>query len=395
LDGLRGLAALMVALAHYVLAFQPAMYFGTLANSQVSFPAALRIARTPLTVLFQPELAVAVFFVLSGFVLAASVTSRPAPLLELVLRRWMRLSIPILATSIGIWAMLRLGLHADRRLAPLNHSAWLDMNFSWLAWEPNDLRTVVFQAVIDVYARGRHWWNTSLWTMPIEFWGSVGLFTAYAVLRRLRAAAVWRLSIALGAYLVLWRTDYCGFAAGVALYELSMLMPPAPVQRFVWLGGAMLLVGGVLLGGTPYYDFGLTPYRRVVALLAPISDNPVLALHRIAAVVLVLAALIWLPARRVLVSASCKFLGRVSFMMYLCHVALLCSVASWVVLRLTPLVGYNAATMLALPAFLATLLPLAALATRFVDRPGTAFAHRAARMLAVRARGWRLAAIAR
>lgn len=381
LDGLRGLAALMVALAHYVLAFQPAMLFGTLMGTRPGFPGALRIAASPLVVLFQPELAVAVFFVLSGFVLAASTRARPAPLAELVVRRWLRLSIPILATSVAIWLMLRTGLHADRLLAPQNHSAWLDMNFGWLAWEPNDLRVVAWQAVFDVYAHGRHWWNTSLWTMPIEFWGSLGLFAGAAVLRWSRAPAPARLAAALVAYGLLWSTHYGGFPAGVVLFELASLVPARPRPILAWGGGAVLLAGGLVLGGTPYYVAGPTPYVRLLQALGPISGNPVLELHRWAAILLVAAALVFPPARRLLAGAGCRFLGKISFMSYLCHVALLCSVASWTVLWLAPLVGYDAATALALPVFLASLLGVAAAGTRLVDQPGTAFAHRAAAWL--------------
>jgi peptidoglycan/LPS O-acetylase OafA/YrhL len=383
LDGLRGVAALIVVLAHYVLAFQPAMYFGSVLGNRASFAAALPLARSPLTLFWQPELAVAVFFVLSGFVLAAGLRARPAPLAELVLRRWLRLTIPIVVTSAIIWAVLAAGLHADRRLAALNHSAWLDMSFGWLAWEPNDLRTVLFQATIDLYARGRHWWNTSLWTMPIEFWGSVGLFAATLLLHRLRASARLRLGVAAAAFAALWATDYAGFAAGAALFELSCRPRGA---RWAWPAGAALAAAGLLLGGTAYYGLWIEPWNTLARIVAPFSPNPVLALHRVAAVLLVAAALVWRPAIGLLHTRPCQFLGRVSFMMYLCHAIMLCSVASWLILKLSPACGYNLATALALPAFLAVLLPVAWVGTLLVDRPGTRFAHRAARAALARLR---------
>lgn len=87
----------MVVFAHYVLAFQPSLYYGRPPEAGAPwFAAGSWIASTPLVLLFSPQMALAVFFVLSGFVLAASVAAKPVPLAELAARRWIRLSGPVL-----------------------------------------------------------------------------------------------------------------------------------------------------------------------------------------------------------------------------------------------------------------------------------------------------------
>ena len=196
------------------------MYYGTLLNTgKPHFAAALLIAQTPLTVFYQPEFAVAIFFVLSGFVLAASVTARPVSWGELALRRWLRLSLPILATSLLIWLWLLTGFHPDQQLAAQNHATWLATSYAWTTWQANDLRIVVFQSLFDEYLRDHHWWNSVLWTMPVELWGSLGLFAAYLATR-----SNWRLPIACLAIGLLWNTDYVNFATGAALFELWWLV---------------------------------------------------------------------------------------------------------------------------------------------------------------------------
>ena len=387
LDGVRGFASMMIMFAHYVLATQPSMYYGTLLNTgKPHFAAALLIAQTPLTVFYQPEFAVAIFFVLSGFVLAASVTARPVSWGELALRRWLRLSLPILATSLLIWLWLLTGFHPDQQLAAQNHATWLATSYAWTTWQANDLRIVVFQSLFDEYLRDHHWWNSVLWTMPVELWGSLGLFAAYLATR-----SNWRLPIACLAIGLLWNTDYVNFATGAALFELWWLYAgKESLKILAWPLGLPLLLLAVLLGGAPYYARIWTSYWTLAGWIGSVTSvDPTLQLHRIGATLLVAAVLILPPMRALLSGWIGRTLGRISFMTYLLHAPILCAVVAWVVLRLSPLVGYNTATVLSMPVFLALVLPFAALATRLVDEPSINFARREAARAVAWGRGLR------
>jgi len=382
LDGLRGMAAMIVVLSHCAQSFQPAL----LSGKPGGLPAFVWISRTPLTLLFDPELGVAIFFVLSGFVLAASVTATPASFAELAVRRWIRLAGPILATSLVIWAAVQAGLLGNRALAAQNGSDWLAMNFAWLSIEDNNLALLVWQSLVDIFARGRHWWNFALWTMPIELWGSLGLFACYALLRR-KAPPVGRLLVAIALMALLWRSAYGGFAAGAALFESSGLLPSSSRWRAVAApAGAALLGIGLVLGGTPYNIFD-TPYWPPYLRLAPLIDNPVLAAHRLGALCIVAATLLLPGLRHFLTLRPLRWLGRVSFMVYLLHVILICTLYSRLVLWLSPQLGYHASTGLALPVFLAALLAAARVATSLFDAPSIRLAARGGAQVARFGRG--------
>lgn len=387
LDGLRGVAALAVVLCHFVLAFQPALLSGKAGQGAVA--AGTGLSRTPLMLFWSPDCAVHVFFVLSGFVLSSAMAVQPAgrPIARLgalLLRRWVRLAGPILGSSLLAWGVIEAGWLRNGPAAALNGSDWLAAPFGWLAWQPNSLPALVEQSLWSIFATSMHWWNPALWTMPVEFWGSAGLFTAYTMLR---LAPIWmRVAVLTAGLAGLARFNAGGFVVGALLWEGRALL--AHPGRRAWWGGAGALAGGVVLGGAPYDLLG-TLYWPAFVWASGWVTEPLLVAHRVGAALLVMAALSWPPLQWALTRPTLLALGRVSFMVYLCHIIVLCSLASALVLRLTPGWGYDAATGVALVAAVAAVLGVAAVMTRLVDAPSTRLSRRAERAaLALPGRTW-------
>ena len=125
LDGLRGVAALVVVLCHFVLAFQPALLSGR--AGQGATAAGTGLSHTLLVLFWSPDCAVHVFFVLSGFVLSSAMAGQPtgrplARLGALLLRRWVRLAGPILGSSLLAWGVIQAGWLRNGPAAALNGS---------------------------------------------------------------------------------------------------------------------------------------------------------------------------------------------------------------------------------------------------------------------------------
>ena len=97
---------------------------------------------------------------------------------------------------------------------------------------------------------------------------------------------------------------------------------------------------------------------------------------QLAALSVVTAVLLWRPLQRLLLTHVSQWLGRVSFMLYLVHVPILCSLGAWLLVRLAPLLCYNAPTLLVLPCCLTTGLAIAGLTTRLIDEPSIRLARR-------------------
>ena len=71
LEGIRGLAAIIVVLHHYILAFYPAMSSAneTQIHNETSYFEEV-MAQIPLNIFYNGGFAVCIFFILSGYVLS-------------------------------------------------------------------------------------------------------------------------------------------------------------------------------------------------------------------------------------------------------------------------------------------------------------------------------------
>ena len=87
------MAALAVVATHLISAMYPSLYVGY--GYHPGYEMQDRIARSPFFVFYSGMFAVFVFFVLSGYVLSQSVTRSKSNVLVLMVRRYIRLTVPI------------------------------------------------------------------------------------------------------------------------------------------------------------------------------------------------------------------------------------------------------------------------------------------------------------
>ena len=403
LDGLRGLAAVNVMLGHALLAFDFALYTGNPNESHASWDVALSAFPLLLPVPGQ-NFSVAIFLVMSGFVLAHAygATALGAP--ALAAKRFTRLAIPILAATLFGWALLASGLVFSQDALPLTHSTWLAQQMAHAA----SLRRALYEGAVGAllgpwgYAGT---YDSSLWTMSIEFAGSMLLIAAFAARRRTGRAGQSR-GLCAAALILLGIVFYPTYVslvllgAALCLLDLQRLRLPAPLP-YALAGFA------VLIGTIPYSAARSAWLSAVVALvpghLVPFRferlgpgairmDAPSLW-HGLAALLLLAAVECSPGLRRLLSARRLSFLGLISFPLYLVHVPVLVSVGCGVFL-LAHAAGlpYAGAVFAAIAIYAAAALGLATLAVNAVERPAIRAANRVGRIvdrLAIQARGTR------
>ncbi len=230
LDGLRGVAALIVFVDHFVL-----NWFYTLRNGYLATPEDLYILQLPIIrLVFAGRASVGVFFVISGFVLsykplkqirAGNKSDVFDTLASSVFRRGMRLYLPIVFGTLISAFLTQKGYYtpvpARTEVIPPQLPTMRDQLHHW--W--HSVQALVLAGLsADPNRPFGPEYNGHLWTIPIEFFGSMVVFLGIlATARTGTAARILILSIIATLCLRYGRWDLWLFLAGMVLAELSLI----------------------------------------------------------------------------------------------------------------------------------------------------------------------------
>ncbi|WP_143469839.1 MULTISPECIES: acyltransferase [unclassified Leucobacter] len=337
LDGLRGVAALVVLLGH-IAVMVPTLSLAYDFAEMPSFGSpAWWVALTPLHILWAGPEAVQLFFVLSGIVLTLSARRADFDWFAYYPRRIVRLYVPVCAAVLLAAASMLL----IPRSATGQSSTWLSRRAA--EYSPGSLRTDLSLL----------WGDTDfalspLWSLRWEVWFSLALpiFGAWAFLlirwwpaKLALVAATLAVGIATGWPELLYLPVFAvGSLVAVHWGSLQRLTERAlrrPYAGFLFLGATVIL---------------LTARWWPIPLGLPWRASKWLSLAvLLGAVCAVLLAAHWDRANRVLTSAPLQWLGRVSFSLYLVHETAILTVRhAW------PDASMITVALIAIPAALAT-----------------------------------------
>ena len=288
------------------------------------FGAVVPAFRSPaLRLLLDGNLAVCVFFVLSGDALSLGFTSPGGRGVSasMIAKRYFRLVGPIFFSCSAVWALMHFQLVHSHAAAPLVQSEdWLG---GFLHFEES-LRSLFGYGMLGVFVKidGEVSYNPFLWPMGLELVGSLIVFAIGSIWTRLRApatavsvSAVW-LAL-LGSKLSLF---FLGMLYGVL--RARGFFQQVQALRFNRLLIAAMLAGLVLLD--PLADVWSIRSHRLLILMAALM---VFACYGSADII------------RFMSNPLSSFLGRVSFPMYVLHFAVLVSLTSWMIVVGEPVFG--------------------------------------------------------
>ncbi len=361
LDALRGAGALLVVLHHAALAFFPHAVLGSSQRQNAAWEDWCHVV--PGSLLVAGPFAVQVFFVLSGFVLSRRFFGEGArgndELAAAAVKRCFRLWPMVVVAILLVVACARLGWVQSAATAEATGST------IWLTQRPHgalDAVSVAKAVIGNAFSRGEPY-NSPMWTIESEVWGSFLVFALVFVSRRspwrwaiYAATAVWLRSASTVPFIAglaladahatwdgfrTWATrGWVAWPAGVAaLYLGSFPLPLDDAARrhwSAWTPGLWHLKGGTLMLGA-------------VLLVALVLGNARL--------------------RGGLECAPGRYFGRISFALYATHEAVLITLGCAVYLAMAGRWGHGPAAFAAGSATIGVSVALAELGTRWVDVP--------------------------
>jgi len=326
LDGLRGVAAIVVV-AYHSLLINPTLA-DIVVNNKTPAPGSFWdiLLYSPLRIFIAGNEAVIVFFVLSGLVLTLQVRrERDFNWGTYFPRRLVRLYLPMFA-SIVFAVIVTLLLHRDRTASD---SAWVQFytypDFSW---------KFAIQAA-DVF-NGTPDFNSPLWSLRWEVLFSLLLPVFVLVASRGRKLAWAAVALAPFAVLLGYENSVLplvylpAFIVGIALAKLftlrdeSLMTGEQKPRRVPWWAHVVWLAVAVVSLFLLILHWLLQPGIGQNTHVAFASS----ALIVLGATGIVTVAARWKPAIRVLSIPPIHWLGRISFSLYLVHAPILIATAN-------------------------------------------------------------------
>ncbi|KIW16574.1 hypothetical protein PV08_03762 [Exophiala spinifera] len=343
LDGLRGFAALLVYWGHHELWAHDSLSADKILENAYGYENTRYVACLPIIRLFFSggHFAVTIFFVMSGYVLAAKPLSMIQSgeymrlgdnLASALFRRWLRLFIPIACTTflyLTSWHVF------NYRAEPEPKSTYREELWNWYCEFKN------FSFVFNT--GGNPWFSYSFptWSIPVEFKGSIVIYTTLQALSRCtRNARLW-CEIGLIFYFMYIADGmfFALFMAGMLLCDLDLLEQahnlPRPLSKLGTYKTAIsyiLFAFSLYLGGCPSHSADIhvlrdSPGWNYLSRLKPQAVFDYKWFYLFWASVFLVSSIqriSWL--RGFFETRFSQYLGRISFAFYLVHGPILWSI---------------------------------------------------------------------
>lgn len=305
-ESIRGLACIAVVLSHLSLSFYPYLHhFASQEHMHGTWNYALH--NSPFTFLYSGTAAVFVFFVLSGYILSYVVLknpNRPKKNLEMAVKRYPRLAIPVFISCVIIWLIFLL-TDIDSHLV----SGWLQA----YAKQNIAFTQAIYEGSIGAFLFAQSTTNWVLWTMQIEFLGSLYLFILLFIYHYKPKFFLLITTASLLLFFFMVEENFflgmLSFVVGCFIYLYARQLP-------TFVGWGILLIGLYLAG----VHNSSHSYHWLYHIL---GERTYEYGNFIAGILIVYSVLLTTKISRVLDRPMLVSLGKLSFSIYLLHMLLI------------------------------------------------------------------------
>lgn len=365
LEGLRGIAAIIVAVFHFLVVFYAGAFYGLDERAPVQhFRLEDNLYGNPLAGLLSGAFAVSIFFVLSGFVLSIGFfqTGKSKIIKNLAAKRYIRLMLPALASIIFAYIVIVLGLSHTREVAAISQSIEGIQQWNLI---PNFFEAIK-GGVYGIFVQGGNPYNRVLWTMYTEFSGSFLIFGFLLIFGKSHYRWI--------PYAILIFLTYNNFFFA---FILGMLF--ADLYNLGWIkqkarnitATLLLLLGGIFLGGYPDGNNTTTIYAILNSIPIGLNNVPIHFYTIIGAALLLFTVLRSSQVATLLRHKRVSVLGKYTYSLYLVHMTILYTFTTGLFLFLHSHIGYNKSALISILLSIPLVWCITVMFEKYIDRPST------------------------
>ncbi len=364
-DGLRGIACLMVVFSHLALIFYPGLHDSNLINNNqiVNF-----IFNSPLSFFYSGTAAVYIFFTLSGFILSHAFMNGK-DILEnitpMVTKRYFRLAIPAIVSCFFCLIVLTSDLPNREML-----SSWIQ---SYRVDNPSIANALYSGGISAFFGEGSSY-NPVLWTMKIELIGSFLTYFMCSTLVKSHKKSLIILFFGLMFFLSTIpqkeKYGYIAFLFGIYIYFSNFNLSKLPAFILLALG---IYAGGLHYGSSPYI---YTIYYSRFFLNGE-ESNAYILFNFISGILITTIILKNESFKKIFENRIFTYMGKVSFSVYLFHLPILVITSPFIFNYLnTRGFGYAACAFTASIISISLIYALSNIIFKIIDKPAMRLSNR-------------------
>ncbi len=373
LEGLRGIAACIVVLHHYFLAFYPASFTKNLAEIHTGRNLEALLYNTPLGILIDGNFAVQIFFILSGLVLTLQyIESNKSNevLAKTSLKRYFRLLPSVLFCNLLVYILLINKLNFNVAAAGFTQSTWWLKGF-W-PFAPN-LLDVLKQSFLGMFSTSYpQSYNPALWVIAYFFLGTflvTGILSLFGKLEK-------RYLIYAILFAALLNTYFYPFIIGIILGELFFGEQKLRNNFNRWDVG-LLFILGIYFGSYPIFTATNLLEGTIYDVLPTITLVDSFGLyHAIGAAMIIVSLFLSKPLQKIFSWKPFVFIGNISYSLYIFHIIVIATLSSYLFVQFYNSFGYNKSFLLMALISFPFILLCSYRIHRFIEKRGEGLAGR-------------------
>ena len=361
LEGLRGIASIIVVIYHNLLAFYAIAFLGIGGSIIQHSKFETNLYGSPILGVLSGTFAVAIFFVLSGFVLSIAYfkTRIPEIVTRMAIKRYPRLMLPALVSTLLCYALIKLGLSHTQAATALTGSSWLLSGWNFIP----GLWNALWSGTVDIFTSGSSVYNNALWTMKIEFLGSFLVFAFLLLFSH--SPRRWILYTLL--VVLTFNSWLLGFVFGMMLADIYAAGYIKKKKRNIIATIACMCVA-IILGGYPGAAVNGTFYH-ITNILPFAAINYQVISTLIGATIIVAVVLSTKQVADILSHRHISIFGKYTFSLYLIHLPILYTFTTGVFLLLHAHFSYSVSVGISLLLSIPLLVVVTILFEKYVDVP--------------------------
>ena len=330
LDGLKGIACILIFIHHFFLAFYPAIHYGNNVPSKLNGIDNL-LSTSPLSVILNGNFLVALFCIISGIVISVQIMSikDKQKISEVIFKRYFRLMLPLFPIGILVYLMLKFNLFNNVEVANYTNSPWLAQYYNNSISFMETLKLIF----IDTWFYGSDILSNAYWMLSQLFYGTF-LSIILSMISWKYNKHTWLIYLTLAIFLIDGNTLAVSFILGTLiawLYKNKLIIS----NRYI---GFVSLIIGIFLGG---YPSSVIP-NNIYSFL---NFETYVTWHIVGAFLTIYGIWNCQLLQKILSLNIFQKLGSISYSLYLIHIPLLFSITTFIFIKIIN-IGYFYSTLI-------------------------------------------------